>query len=163
MKDIKLDQNILADSSCYFDKSYMLIVYKTTVKDVVNQKDIILGGGHDWGACPSRRREDVIAKPNDAENLLMAHIKCRDLENFIKTKKVLFQIDARENGIYVKLFVATERVDSLREGKYILYKSYQSSYSSFKFAEGSKIPESMATSLEDAVKKLKKAVKKTLA
>jgi hypothetical protein len=162
MDGLKINQKILADSTCYFSASQVIELCPTTLKDAVNtQRGIVieLGVGHNWGACPNRSRDRVIAKAGDLKVFFDVKISRKEgLEERLKAGKSLLRVHQNQNNkvLYVEEFSFYQNVDSLREGKYTEFKKQDSFMTETLKVYGGNIPHGFYTTLEDTFKEFER-------
>jgi hypothetical protein len=124
MKDLKLNQRILADSTWY-SRGQVVELCLTTLKDALNTPrgvEIILGEGHSWGCIPTRDRNRVIANIGDLRGFFDEKISRKEgLEQRLKEGKSVLRVYENKHNktLYVVEFTKQGEVNSLRDGNYI--------------------------------------------
>jgi len=126
MKNLKLNQRILVNSSCYF-KEEIFKFEKTRLADASKTEDgyrVRMTDGH-WGACPTRDKSEVIACEGDidriVERFFTAQLEKSSLEigqGKGKSLLIVENVNHKSGGqVVVKSvrFVGAE--ETLREGK----------------------------------------------
>jgi hypothetical protein len=162
MDGLKINQKILADSTCYFSDSQVIELCPTTLIDAVNtQRGIVieLGGGHNWGACPDRSRDRVVAKAGDIKPFFDMKISRKEgLEERLKAGKSLLRVYQNPNNkeLYVEEFSFSQKVDSLKDGKYTEFKKQSSFMRETLKVYGGNIPHGFYTTLEDTFKEFER-------
>lgn len=167
MNSLKLNQRILADSTCYFSSGQIVELCPTTLNDARNTPNgirIDLGGGHDWGCIPSRERKSVIAEIGDLREFFDKKISSKEgIEQRLKNGKSIIRVYQNGNNtvLYVVEFKKHEEVDSLKDGKYVVFRDDRSISSSVKVINGN-LPQGFYTNIEDAFNVLERFVKEIL-
>lgn len=167
MEGLKLNQKILADSTCYFSSGQIVELCPTTLKDARNTTNgirIDLGGGHNWGACPTRERSRVIAQVDDLKKFFETKLSRKEgIEERVNSGKSLLRVYHNQNNqvLYVVEFRKGQEVDSLREGKYVVYEE-NSFFKEYIKVYNNNIPLGFYSTIEEAFKALENKVKVSL-
>jgi hypothetical protein len=115
MENLKLNQKILVDSSCYFG-GQIIELDKTSVYDVIDGR-VTMENNNNWGACPTRSRNQVVSTEAEAEvffNKKIQSFKKRELFN--EEDVYLVKDDTGRNSVSLFRYRKQKSTTSLREG-----------------------------------------------
>jgi hypothetical protein len=115
MTNLKLNQKILVQSSCYFG-GQLIELDKTSVYDVIDGR-VKMENNNNWGACPTRDRKDVISTEEEAEAFFKKKVEMhKDSLNKNKDDVFLVKDDKGRNSVSIFRYRKQEPITSLREG-----------------------------------------------
>lgn len=170
MNDLRLNQVIFADSSCYFNEEIIQIC-RTTLVDAITDSygrvSIKLGGGHNWGCIPSRERASVIANKEDIRPFIERKIARKNkklselstptnLTEQLEQGKLVLVLEERRGEFSLVPFKLQNTYSSLSEGKVF---EFTNKYSTLKLRNLDNLPQNVFNNLEDAIKTLEKWIK----
>lgn len=118
MSTLKLNQKILASTTCYLNDEFFKLE-PTTLVDLYSVKhmkepQVKLGDGH-WGACPSRDRSRVVTELSELRPFFDSEIERKSLEG-----KFIYLVEP--NRILIKRYKFSHNVESLKDGNYSVYR-----------------------------------------
>lgn len=115
MSTLKLNQKILASTTCYLYNEFFKLEPTTLVDaySIKNSKElqIKLGDGL-WGACPSRDRNRVVTELNELRAFFDSEIKYK-----IQEGKFIYLVER----FVIRQYKFSHDVVSLKEGNYTVY------------------------------------------
>lgn len=175
MNDLRLNQTIYANSTCYFDGEIVEIC-KTTLKDATSHSngkvEIKLGGGHNWGCIPTRSRDNIIANESDIRPFIERKIARKNdtlsqnriptnLSEQLEQGKTLLVVEERRDEIILYAFELYQTYNSLLEGKTIEFrqKFCGSGYKSLKLKDLDKLPKNTFNNIDDAIQYMENLIK----
>jgi len=152
MNDLKLNQTIFANSTCYFNGEVIQIC-KTTLADAItegNRTVIKLGGGHNWGCIPTRERHFVIANKKDIRPFISERIERRN-KSYLEQKS-LGLTELLESG---KILLC---VENYRDRVQLTILSHSRTYNSLAEGKINKLPNNIFNNLEKAIQHLENII-----
>tara|TARA_R110000868_G_scaffold411024_1_gene701376 strand:+ start:881 stop:1393 length:513 start_codon:yes stop_codon:yes gene_type:complete len=163
---LRLNQRILVNSTAYYG-GQVIETDITNVDDVVNDR-VVMTNNHNWGACPSRNRTEVIANVEDAGNFFDKKFNRLIEEGHIReTELYLVKHDAGRNSVSVFRYFKSGSVNSLRDGSYDRYEPSGSNWmfytTGYRVPQNSKNIAPLVKTIEEARAKYLEYVEKVLA
>jgi hypothetical protein len=167
MNDLKLNQTIFANSTCYFNGEVIQIC-KTTLADAItegNRTVIKLGGGHNWGCIPTRERHLVIANKKDIRPFISERIERRNklyleqkslgLTELLESGKILLCVENYRDRVQLTILSHSRTYNSLAEGKIM---EFTQEYKTLKLRDLNKLPNNIFNNLEKAIQYLENMI-----
>lgn len=173
MKNFKLNQKLLVNSSCYF-RGEIFKFEKTRLADASKTEDgyrVRMTSGH-WGACPTRDKSEVVAFESDidriVERFFTAKLEESTLEIGQGKGKSLIIVEDENYGndgrghIVVRYIKYKSTEETMREGKYDKYYISQFAGScTLKIRDGV-MPYGVFDNIKQAEEKLREFLKRNV-
>ena len=163
---LRLNQRILVNSTAYYG-GQVIETDITNVHDVVNDR-VVMTNNHNWGACPTRKRSQVIANGEEAGAFFDKVFKrLIDEKHIRKNELYLVKHDIRRQAVSVFRYFKMESVNSLRDGSYDRYEPSGSNWmfytTGYRVSQNSVNIAPLVRTIEEARAKYVEYVEKVLA
>jgi hypothetical protein len=164
---MKLHQRIFATTTLLL-KGIIFEMHLTTLEDAYTsnhskEKQIKLGGGHNWGACPTRKRSQVVIEPDDIDNIISKWLKLDELREEEANNKRIYLVSFTHQSLQIHKFVFNQKVDSLAEGTYNLYEMQTDlGVRSLKIKDDGSLPSGGFYKIDEAIAHFKERLTKLL-
>jgi hypothetical protein len=155
---MKLGQKIFVTTTLLL-KPQIFKLHLTAIQDAYTNSSekemrIKMGDNHNWGACPTRLRSEVVIEPSDLDTILSTRSEWLDKKREKEAgNKQLYYIEFRVNDLSICELSYSNTINSLKEGHYKAYSSEGAIGSvQMKIPVGQELPEDCFHSIDEAFK-----------